>query len=450
MAIHLPRQRNGFGIPARYTDLGSAGLLYTPPGAYRYDSYDIAGDVATLYAQAVDPADYQYNSDGFDAQVLPAGATAITGGNGMWKIEGGKLYFKMPIGDVWADTGWGTGFTGLAVFLKSNFIDGPSYHYCLAVQNGQLYWIWASPEAVYNRAPFTGATAWLTVSAAAFNDPSDGEEIAYIFGINTSGQLVLARISAVELQPRSLYQQGVLLGGYANWLISGPTYNTGSLEVEKIASALAVEKTSGILWELALSPAALEYLGTGWTAVTGYAMQTAITSAVPYDYSRMYGIKAGNLYSLRRDGASPTIWTATLIDDSGDWHQVQFISPDVAVALRRMASGAGGEIEPTGDIVISGTGTDLDGTYTLVSGTGESRLWRRDDGYNRYEIYYDSGYWVIHSSYDEMGTGEDYMMHFDECRGDGTDPWTATWETSWDDGVSGNQGTVPTVTGTEA
>jgi hypothetical protein len=68
---------------------------------------------------------------------------------------------------------------------------------------------------------------------------------------------------------------------------------------------------------------------------------------------------------------------------------------------------------------------------------------------NRYEIYSNSGYWVIHSSYDEFESGE-YMMHFDECRGAGTDPWTATWVTSWDEGASGNQGTVPTVTGTFA
>ena len=169
----------------------------------------------------------------------------------------------------------------------------------------------------------------------------------------------------------------------------------------------------------------------------------------------MYGIRNGNLYSLARSAPAQATWTATLIDDSGDWHQVQFVEPDVAVAIRRVntAGGGSGTIDPLGDVAVSGTSTTLDGTYTLVSGTGESRLWRRDSGQNRYEIYFDSGYWVIHSSYDEMGTGEDYMMHFDECRGAGSDPWTATWETAWEDAwqtPAGNNGTVPTVTGTEA
>ena len=97
-----------------------------------------------------------------------------------------------------------------------------------------------------------------------------------------------------------------------------------------------------------------------------------------------------------------------------------------------------------GDIQVSGTGAGLDGVYSYISGEGDGRLWRRDNGPSRYEIYKSGGYWYIHSSYDEMGEG-DYMMHFDECRGSGSDPWTATWETSWGY-YEGNQGTVPTVT----
>lgn len=459
MAIYLPRQRDSFGVPARYMDLSSAGLLYTPPGEWRYDSYEVDGDVATLYEENVDLADYQYNADGFDAQVLPAGATAITGGNGMWKIEGGKLYFKMPAGDVWDDTGWGTGFTSVAVhigWLYNDLSDGTSGQicYCMAVQGGVLYWCFADPDANFTRYAFNNSADWLTVAASATFYA--GGVWGTILGTNTAGQMVRASMLAEPESPLSLNAYGAVLGGYTNWQLNGPisTLYGSNLAVY----SLGVEKTIGYLFELKSSPAALSYLGDGWTAVSGYAKRVSITSESPYTYTRMYGIRNGNLYSLARSATDQaTSWTATLIDDSGDWYKVQFVEPDVAVAIRRVNTAGGGSgsgtIDPLGDVIVSGTSTTLDGTYTLVSGTGESRLWRRDDGYNRYEIYYDSGYWVIHSSYDEMGNGEDYMMHFDECRGAGSDPWTATWETAWEDEwqtPAGNNGTVPTVTGTEA
>ena len=103
---------------------------------------------------------------------------------------------------------------------------------------------------------------------------------------------------------------------------------------------------------------------------------------------------------------------------------------------------------PTGSITVSGGASYINGTYAYVSGTGDSRLWQRTDGSMVYQIYYNSGQWVIHS-YEDDGDGG--MIHFDECRAvmaAGSDPWDGTWETSWDEGNSGNSGTVPTVAGT--
>jgi len=270
-----------------------------------------------------------------------------------------------------------------------------------------------------------------------------------ICGTNTAGQMVNATMRSDT--PESSYvfsAYGAVLGGYNNWQLNG------LMEIldnsNPAVSSLGVEKTIGRLFELKGSPEDLIYLGDGWTAVSGYAKRVPITGEGPYTYTRMYGIKAGNLYSLRRNGSSPNFWTATLIDDSGDWYMVQFISPDVAVALRRVyttgGGGGSGTIDPLGDVIVSGTGTAMDGTYTLVSGTGDSRKWSMTASNVLYELAYHSGYWYIHSS-------EDDMMHMDECRGAGSDPWTATWETAWEDEwqeTAGNQGTVPTVTGTEA
>ena len=104
-------------------------------------------------------------------------------------------------------------------------------------------------------------------------------------------------------------------------------------------------------------------------------------------------------------------------------------------------------INPTGSVTVSGGTSYINGTYAYVSGTGDSRLWQRTDGSMVYQIYYNSGYWVIHSYEDD---GYDGMIHMDECRGSGasgSNPWGVTWETSWDEGTSGNNGTVPTVAG---
>lgn len=449
MAIHLPRQRNSFGVPARYMDLKSAGLLYVPPGEWRYDSYDIEGDVATLYAQDVDLADYQYNADHGIAQVLPEGASAIDC-TGRWKIVSGELLYKMPVTNAWVNTGLGGGFTGIGGFYD---IDGGHNTYAgiavLACKGGQLCYVLADQAYNFIQYNFTGANAtnWLTVNGLVAPDDSTNTQ-THIYGTSLTGH---AMTTFWDITGPGSYSSGILTP-YTNVQVAGTSVSLPAdtylpLSVYAV-SGLILERDSGTLFTLVGN--ALSF-GTGWTSISGHARTIIITSDAPYQYTRMYGIKDGNLYSLRKSSwTSDTGWTATLIDDSGDWYMVQFISPDVAVAIRRVnTAGGGGTIDPLGDVIVSGTSTALDGTYTLVSGTGESRLWRRDDGYNRYEIYFDSGYWVIHSSYDEMGTGE-YTMHFDECRGAGTDPWTATWETSWDDGVSGNNGTVPTVTGTEA
>ena len=451
MAIHLPRQRDSFGVPARYTDLKGAGLLYTPHGAWRYDSYDIEGDVATLYAQNVDLADYQYNADHGAGTVLPEGASAITAG-GDWAIFTGKLYYKMPDTGAWVDTGLGSGFTSVAGLIWPGGYRDP-HSGVLACQGGQLCWVNVlrpSYDVFKIDAQGTLSREWLTVNAiSATSTLYPAVSPAPIYGTSVNGY---ALRGVYPYAGEGVFSTGSkILSPYTNVQVAGTSaqWNEHGGSPVQRCYGLILNRDTGTLYTLAGNSLSL---GAGWTTLSGHALWSAIVSDAPNVYTRMYGLRDGNLYSLRKNGSTDTDWTATLIDDSGDWHMVQFIGPDEAVAIRRVntggpgggAGGTGGEIDPTGNIIVSGTGTTLDGTYTLVSGTGESRLWRRDDGAGRYEIYFDSDYWYIHSSYDEVGEGE-YMTHFDECRGSGSDPWTATWETSWDD-YGGNQGPVPTVT----
>ena len=450
MAIHLPRQRDSFGVPARYTDLKSAGLLYTPPGEWRYDSYDIEGDVATLYAQDVDPDDYQYNADHGDAVPLPPGASAISCHPGRFAIFDGILKYKMPYTGTWVDTGLGGGFTSVAGSVWSGSPDADIN--AVAAQNGILYEVYViTPSYYFSKYPFSGPGTWLTVNAIVLRG-DNFDDFTWVFGKSTQGNTLLASMSSSYGRE----SHGAILAPYTDVQVAG---TLGVISgVGQLFFGLILERASGCLYRIPdspgiLPPDMLPGLGSGWTSLSGYASALPVVSDAMYQYTRMYGIKNGSLYSLKNESYISTTpsWTATLIDDSGDWYMVQFISPDVAVALRRVSvtGGGSGTIDPLGDITVSGTGSGLDGTYTLISGTGESRHWRRDDGQYRYEIAYYGGYWYIHSSYDEMGTGEDYMMHFDECRGAGTDPWTATWETSWGY-YEGNNGPVPTVTGTEA
>jgi hypothetical protein len=438
VAIHLPRQRDSFGVPARYTDLKSAGLLYTPPGEWRYDSYDIEGDVATLYARDVDPDDYQYNADHGDAVPLPPGASAISCHPGRFAIFDGILKYKMPYTGTWVDTGLGGGFTSVAGSVWSGSPDADIN--AVAAQNGILYEVYCTtPGYSFSKYPFSGPGTWLTVNAIVLRgDNFDG--FTWVFGKSTQGNTLLASMSS-----SGRLSSGAILAPYTDVQVAGTLGEISG--VGQLIFGLILERASGCLYRIPgspglLPPDMLPGLGIGWTSLSGYASALPVVSDAMYQYTRMYGIKNGSLYSLKNESYTSTTpsWTATLIDDSGDWYMVQFIEPDVAVALRRVntAGGGGGSgtIDPLGDVIVSGTGSYLDGVYSYISGEGDGRLWRRDNGPSRYEIYKSGGYWYIHSS-------------FNECRGAGTDPWTATWETSWGY-YEGNQGPVPTVTGTEA
>ena len=114
MAIILPNTRNALGVPNRYSDLAAAGLRWTPPPVYRYDAYDVQGDTATLYEEDIDLADYQYNEDGYDAAVLPAGYTAVCGGEGRFLIgTDSRLYYR-DTGGIGLPTNSPSGVTKVA------------------------------------------------------------------------------------------------------------------------------------------------------------------------------------------------------------------------------------------------------------------------------------------------------------------------------------------------
>lgn len=321
----------GYDKPQSITLTVAAGTLavlyaaYTAAtgGTHRYDSYDIEGDVATLYAQDVDTDDYQYNADHGDAVPLPPGASAISCHPGRFAIFDGILKYKMPYTGTWVDTGLGGGFTSVAGSIWSD--SGTADKYGFAVQNGVLYEIYVmTPSYAFTKYAFTGPGSWLTVNAHVMRQDASGNH-GFLYGISTQGYILTAH-SSVEGRASS----GGFMTPYTDVQVAGAN---GQTHAGIKFSALILERSSGYLYHSAF----LESLGNGWTSISGYASAIPVVSDFSYQYTRMYGIKDGNLYSLKNESySSTTAWTATLIDDSGDWHLVQFISPDVAVAIRRV------------------------------------------------------------------------------------------------------------------
>lgn len=324
MAIILPNTRNAFGVPARYSDLAAAGLRYTPPPVYRYDAYDVQGDIATLYAEDIDLADYQYNVDSWDAEVVPAGYKGTTGFR--------RVFYRLLIdaddrlciddgeSPIYpADSGSITGVTQVA---------NPYFF----IRSGSL--------CVYTNPGYTVLDSGGTWSAISFGIYSYTAN--YIIGIR-DGVLVAYNASS-----------GVtVLNGNPGWSISGGVYSSypaGGAGDGSRYSSLLIDSSSN------LYQAAVRYYSetnydivltnlnsSGWQSVSGYMYDVYSSEFYSQNVEkRMYGIKNGTLQSIRHtDLPSPLAYVslpASLqITEFTDWYKVVFIAPDEAVAIRRIA-----------------------------------------------------------------------------------------------------------------
>ena len=260
MAIILPNTRNALGVPNRYSDLASAGLRYTPPPVYRYDAYDVQGDEATLYASDIDLADYQYNEDGLDLQILPDGYKAISG-----KAAGTTFTdYSNPISIA---------IDGLGMLR----MEDPATGFFEVIDSGTT---WAKVSGICSSA-----------SATTFAYAMKEDGTLWAVSIN-SGNPVIQQVGTAT--------GWTAISGYAN----SSTY------------IRAFGVCDGSLYHLNGTTATRIGISSSWTYVTGFSMNHGGF------YNRVgFGIAAGNLYILAPSYANGEP-VASLLDSDGTWTKV--------------------------------------------------------------------------------------------------------------------------------
>lgn len=305
MAIMRDHIRDAHGNMTRFHSLKDAGLLYVPVSAYKYDAYDVQGDTATLYEEDIDLDDYQYNLDSDLAQVVPAGYAGVSGGtHGYWLVGlDTRLYYRYAAtGVIELLFGSPTGVT---------MVTGNNYD-CLAIVGGALKrYVYAAGGVT--ETVIDATKAWTYISYPSSFNPG------YAIGV-ADGQLWQVALSPVALTILS-YQVG--------WLAAAPGHSNSSPYGSEYYWSAAIHP-SGYICKVTggtgLVLSAPLDLGAGWTAVSGYGH----VGSEPLTDSRMYGIRAGELNSLRG-----TTTIATKITEFTDWWKVVFVAPDEAVAIRR-------------------------------------------------------------------------------------------------------------------
>lgn len=305
MAIMRDSIRDAHGNMTRFHSLKDAGLLYAPVSAYKYDAYDVQGDEATLYAEDIDLADYQYNADSDLAQVVPAGYAGVSGGtHGYWLVGlDTRLYYRhettnaieLPFGSP----------TGVTVVTGGRT-------YCIAIVGGALKsYVYAAGGVT--ETVIDATKAWTYISKPAGINPG------YAIGV-ADGQLWQVALSPVGLTILS-YQVGWIAaatGGNISSAYGSEYYWSAAIHPSGYVCKVTGE--TGLFLSVPLD------LGAGWTAVSGYGHM----DNEPFTDSRMYGIRVGELNSLSGVGT-----IATKITEFTDWWKVVFVAPDEAVAIRR-------------------------------------------------------------------------------------------------------------------
>ena len=300
MAIILPNTRNALGVPNRYSDLASAGLRLAPPETvYTYESWDIRfGNSAQLYDTNIDPADYQYNEDGLELQVVPDGYIAVSGGfldkdrfgiktdTTLWRILAGggeSLLSELQGWNMVAGDGTGIatlggyaylidsqGLTGLGGnFSKISGRHGGDY-VALGIDGGYLY------------------------RMDDISTPIDGPGYTDVSGM---------------LRPYVSHS-----GGFA-------IKNGHLMRVDTDETGLAIT-----------SPLDYYKLTGGWTAVTGYFYMLDGSYSSPLEGG--YGIRNGALHHITGGGPDSEDDYAPIIDTYV--HRAWMLKPDSAVVIRKI------------------------------------------------------------------------------------------------------------------
>lgn len=334
MAIIRPNTRNAFGVPARYSDLASAGLRWTPPPVYRYDAYDVQGDTATLYEEDIDLADYQYNTDSYDAAVLPAGYAAVCGGHARWLIgTDTKLYYKNDVGTIYLPDGSPSGVTRVA-YVGNNA--------CLAIVGGALHICAMSAEEYISQLVIDNTRVWTEISFVDFYNDSRCFAIGIADGKLAAVSPVLDEISVSILSHTTGWQIAGGVKGEELVYHGGKRLTSMVIDQYSYLHLVYADTQYGPDSTIPRYYGVLD-LGDGWQSVSGY-MQTV---SVPDPYgpvyvvasaSRMYGIQNGELNSLAHVLTAEFSYPyKTKITEYTDWWRVTFVAPDEAVAIRRIA-----------------------------------------------------------------------------------------------------------------
>jgi hypothetical protein len=300
MAIILPNTRNTMGVPNRYSDLASAGLRWTPPPVYRYDAYDVLNTTPTLYAEGINLADYQYNTDGLTLLVVPDGYKAISeqlaindAGNLLikdgftgtfevvdysttWEMLGGCCYATKTDGTLWeiypgdagaviTQVGVATGWTAI-----SGYDYETSYKWAFGICDGRLYSLKGTTATMMGT-----SSSWTSVTGFASTPGENYSAVA--FGINGGNLFALGEVG-VHSDPR---------------------------------------------------PFLLDNSGV-WSKISGYGevVPTMYYGEPTYDWSTVYGIRDGNLVALVGQTHNVYSWSydVVLIDATREWHDVWRVS----------------------------------------------------------------------------------------------------------------------------
>ena len=298
MAIILPNTRNALGVPNRYSDLESAGLRWTPPQPETYESWDVTGNSAQLYDTNIDLADYQYNEDGLELQVVPDGYIAVSGG-----------------------------FSGLDRF---------------GIKTDTTLWriLAGGGESL-----LSGSQGWDMVAGDGIGIATLG---GYAYLIDNQGLTDLGgSFDRISGRHGGSYVALGVGGGYLYRMddistpIDGPGYTdvSGMLNLDApFSGGFAIK--NGRLMGVKANEAGVAtadpidyYLTGGWTAVTGYHAVEEAGYQQDY-YKGGYGIRNGALHRIY----------STNIDSSNDFapiigayvHRVWMVSPDSAVVIRKV------------------------------------------------------------------------------------------------------------------
>ena len=293
MAIILPNMRNALGVPNRYSDLASAGLRWTPPPVYRYDAYDVLNTTPTLYAEDIDLADYQYNTDGLTLLVVPDGYKAIS--EQLAINDAGNLLIKDGLTGIFEVVDYSTTWEMLGGCCYATKTDGTLWE--------------ISGGAVITQVGV--ANGWTAISGYLF-------EVSYrwAFGICAGGLYSLKGTTATRIGTSSSWTS---VTGFAS--TPGDDY-----------SAIAFGIDGGNLYAIGEAavhdePKAFLLDSSGaWSKISGYSevVSTMHYGESAYGWSTVYGIRDGNLLALVDKSKLPYFWDydIVLIDATREWHDV--------------------------------------------------------------------------------------------------------------------------------